>query len=64
MKTYESVYERHADEWFNRGASAGGSFINKLFDLCSVADSTNFEKLHEAFPIEVGAWLKRQRNEI
>lgn len=52
---------RHAGQWFDTGASAGGSFVNKLFDLCSVSDTDKLAKLNDAFPHLVGAWLHRQK---
>ena len=54
-----TMLDRHADRWFETGASAGGSFLNTLFDLCGKADGRNLEKLRVAFPEEVAAWTRR-----
>jgi hypothetical protein len=40
-------------------ASAAG-----LFDLSSVADESNLNRLHVVFPVEVGAWRDRQSGRV
>ncbi len=56
-----SLYYHHADEWFTKGRSSGGSFVDRMFDLLGTADGENLEKLRRAFPDLVGAWTHRQR---
>lgn len=57
---FERAAAEYAGEWFARRASAGGGFVDALFDLCAVADTAALERLMVAFPELVGAWRARK----